>query len=43
MIGDYLWIVITGGITALLTAQGIYAPSEFKDQCLLVNHTNSSF
>ena len=42
-LGWIITLVVVGGTTALLTAQGIYAPSEFNDQCLLVNHTNSSF
>ena len=41
-LGWIITLVVVGGTTALLTAQGIYAPSEFNDQCLLVNHTNSS-
>ena len=41
-LGWIITLLVVGGTTALLTAQGIYSPSEIKGQCLLVNHTNSS-
>ena len=41
-LGWIITLVVVGGTTALLTAQGIYSPSEFTEECLVFNSTNMS-
>ena len=37
---DYLWLVV-GGSTALLVAQGIYAPTKMIEECPLIEYNET--
>ena len=38
--GWIITLIVVGSSTALLTAQGIYAPSEYNRECIIFNTTN---